>query len=63
MAERNGQLEQALATLIQNQAVFVGQMAEIRKDFEVIKAYLIRHEEALSKLPEAIRQKIGFKSK
>ena len=58
---RNAALEDALATLIQNQATlvqnqarFVGDMAEIRKDFEQIKAYLIRHEQLLANLPEAI---------
>ena len=74
---RNPTLADALATLIQNQAVlvqnqakFVGDMAEIRKDFELIrkdfeqiKAILIRHEQLLTNLPEAIREKIGFKGR
>ncbi len=67
---RNGNLEQAIALLIQNQAAFVGdkrenykQMAEIRRDLEQIKAILIRHEHILSNLPEAIREKIGFQAK
>ncbi len=66
----NGNLEQAMTLLIQNQAAFVGdmrenhkQMAEIRGDLEQIKAILIRHEHILANLPEAIREKIGFQAK
>ena len=65
-----GKLEQAITLLVQNQAAFVGdmrenakQMGEIRKDFDIIKALLIQHERTLEKLQEAIRQKIGFKTK
>ena len=67
---RNPTLADALATLIQNQAILVqnqarlaGDMAEIRRDFEQIKAILIRHEQLLANLPEAIREKIGFKGR
>ena len=66
-------LEQALTQLIQNQAEFVRDMeirrttdanlAEIRKDMDIIKGYLIRHEGYLEKPPEAIRDKIGFQEK
>ena len=70
MAVKNGSLEQAMALLIQNQAAFVGDMrenykqfAEIRRDLEQIKSILLRHEHTLNELPEAIRQKIGFKAK
>ena len=62
-------LEGALAQLLQNQAQFVAQMSEdrqrfarIEKDLDLIKALLLKHEEMLEKLPEAIREKIGFKS-
>ena len=72
-----GNLKSALAQLIQNQAQFVGQLAEtnkrlgqsdekfgrIEKDLDLIKALLLRHEDTLKKLPEAIREKIGFKAK
>jgi len=68
---RNGRsenLESAIAVLIQNQARFVAHLDEdrerfsrIERDLEVIKALLIKHEELLQKLPEAIRDKIGFK--
>lgn len=57
----NGNLETAMTLLIQNQAQFVGDMAQIKRDFEEIKRYLIRHEQLLASLPEAIREKIGFK--
>ena len=67
MVKANASLEAALATLIQNQAVFVQsmtvfshEMAEVRKDFGRIEAYLIRHERLLAALPEAIKEKIGF---
>ena len=59
----NGTLETAMALLIHNQAKAVGDMSQIKKDFEEIKRILIRHEQILANLPEAIREKIGFKSK
>ncbi len=66
----NGNLEAAMTLLIQNQAAFVAdmrenakQLAEIRKDFDIIKGLLIQHERTLETLPEAIREKIGFKAK
>jgi hypothetical protein len=34
---------------------------KIRRDFDEIKRYLIRHEQLLANLPEAIREKIAFK--
>ena len=59
----------ALAQMLQNQALFVSHLdedrqrfARIEKDLDVIKALLIKHEDILQKLPEAIRDKIGFKS-
>jgi len=65
---RNGNLEAAMAMLIQNQAQFLIHLAETRKtfdriekDLDAIKAVLVRHEGILEKLPEAIREKIGFK--
>ena len=67
MATKNG-LEQALAVLIQNQAAFVGNLnetnqrfARIENDLAQIKTILLRHEQTLNQLPEAIRQKIGYK--
>ena len=63
----------AMTLLLHNQAQFVAEVADINrrsdkrfarieKDLDLINAMLIRHEEILSKLPEAIRDKIGFKS-
>ena len=76
--QRNGELSinQAMALLIKNQAALVAQhtsflndMAESRKafarmekEFELIKAILLRHETMLERLPEAIREKIGYKA-
>jgi hypothetical protein len=64
---RNG-LESALAQLLQNQATFVSHLDEdrqrftrIERDLDLIKALLIKHEETLAKLPEAIREKIGYR--
>jgi hypothetical protein len=68
---RNGSSnwQAALAQMLQNQAVFVSHLdedrqrfARIEKDLDLIKTLLLRHEEILQKLPEAIRDKIGFKS-
>jgi len=65
---RNSTLEVALAHLIQTQAIFVSHLdedrqrfARIERDLDLIKTLLIKHEEILAKLPEAIRDKIGFK--
>jgi hypothetical protein len=69
-------LQAAITLLIQTQAQSVKdiaesrrefaesrkEFAEIRKELETIKAVLVRHETMLEKLPEAIREKIGFKS-
>jgi len=34
--------------------------ARIERDLDVIKALLIKHEEILQKLPDTIKEKIGF---
>ena len=64
-----GNLEQAMALLIQNQAAFLSHLTEtyhrlarIEGDLDQIKAILLRHEHTLNDLPEAIRQKIGYES-
>ena len=70
--QRNRTLEAAMAMLLQNQAALAKQHlefldrsdkrnAEIMKEFDLIKAVLARHERILERLPEAIRQKIGFR--
>ena len=76
----NGRLEEALATLIQNQAAFVARMsgadvrmaemerinaerfARIEERFARIEALLLEHNRILQALPDAIREKIGFKA-
>ena len=74
---KNGRLEEAIALLINsqaalanNQAAFLSvaretqqEMALIRRELEQIKAILMRHEQMLQSLPEAIRDKIGFKAR
>jgi hypothetical protein len=68
----NGRLEEALATLIQNQASFLARMSEIdgrvaemdrisSERFARIESLLIEHSRILMALPDAIRDKIGFK--
>lgn len=68
-------LRAAIVLLLQNQAALVAQhtafvahldedrqrFSRIERDLDVIKALLIKHEEALHNLPDAIREKIGFK--
>ena len=69
----NGRLEEALATLIQNQATFLARMSEIdarvadmdrinSERFARIEALLLEHNRILQALPDAIRDKIGFKA-
>jgi hypothetical protein len=80
MARRNsdGRLDEALATLLTNQATFQAnfmtltartderfarmdeRFARIEAELADIRAILLRHEQILQSLPEAIRQKIGF---
>jgi len=58
---RNGNLQQAAALLMEHQTVLM--QNQVLLIAEHIKAILIRHEHILNALPEAIRQKIGFKAK
>ena len=62
-------LQAAMKMLIQNQAAFLSHLdedrqrfARIERDLDVIKALLLKHEDMLQKLPEAIRDKSGFKA-
>jgi hypothetical protein len=81
----NDTLGAAIALLLQNQAALVAQhtafgahldedrqrFARIERDLDLIKALLVKHEEMLQrlpdaiemlqKLPDAIKEKIGFK--
>lgn len=70
MTLRNGSLEQAMALLIHNQAAFLSQMTQafermrnMESRLDKIEVILLRHEQMLIELPEAIRQKIGFKGR
>jgi hypothetical protein len=69
----NGRLEEALAILIQNQASFLSRMGEMDRisaeRFGRIEAILLEHSRILAEhtrilqaLPEAVRQKIGFRA-
>lgn len=58
---RNGQLAAAVAMLINNQAQFMSAVLRIEGRLANIEALLVRHEQILQALPEAIRQKVGFK--
>ncbi|MBI2821763.1 MAG: hypothetical protein HYX74_06015 [Acidobacteria bacterium] len=69
MAKNGNSLQQAMALLVNNQAAFVAQLnetnkrqAKIEQDLEQIKAILVQHSQILAGLPEAIRQKVGFKA-
>jgi len=56
--------ESPIALLIQTQAHLDEdrqRFSRIEHDLDVIKGILIQHEEILQKLPEVIRDKIGFK--
>ena len=53
---KNGhnQLEQAMAVLINNQAQFIGLVADIKRELADIKEILYHHQRTLDALPEAI---------
>ena len=70
----NGNLESAMALLINNQAQFVSEMTDINRRYNELKqesagrlanieTLLLQHDQLLKALPEAIRDKIGFKAK
>lgn len=56
-------LQEAIALLLHNQAQFVNQLAESQRRFANIERKLDLIERILYELPEAVRQKIGFKPK
>lgn len=71
-SNRNGRLEEALATLIQNQASFLARVSEmdwvsaerfaqIEARLTRIEAILLQHARLLEALPEAVRENIDFK--
>ncbi len=71
-SDGNRRLEDALATLIQNQASFLARMSEIDSRvadidrinsdrFARIEVLLLEHNRILQALPDVMREKIGFK--
>jgi len=54
-------LQEAVALLLHNQAQFVSQMVESERRFAAIERELAEIKRMLYELPEAVRQKIGFK--
>jgi len=54
-------LEAAMALLIQNQAQLALDMAQMRRQFDEIMRRFNRVEQLLANLPDAIKEKIGFK--
>jgi hypothetical protein len=63
--KRHDHLEEAVALLLNNQAKFLERLADIEQTnaqrFALIEQHLVRIETILVGLPEAVRQKIGFK--
>ncbi len=66
-------LEEAMAMLIQNQAAFLARnletdrvtserFARLEADFAAVLRVLGEHSRLLERLPEAVRDKMGFKS-
>jgi len=53
--------EKRNAEMEKRQAEMEKKHAEIMRELDVIKTVLARHERILERLPEVIRQKIGFK--
>jgi uncharacterized protein involved in exopolysaccharide biosynthesis len=73
LLQSQANLLQAQAALAQNQAAFLShvqaldrELAELKREnaerFARIEAILLRHEQLLQALPEAIREKIGSKA-
>jgi len=52
-----------MASLVNNQAQFIGHIARIDERLAHIERLLMEHHQILLGLPEAIQQKIGFKSR
>lgn len=72
MAQAQASLTQTQATFTQNQAAFLSRMAKIERatserfarieqDMTAIMRVLAEHSRLLERLPEAVRDKIGFK--
>lgn len=72
LTQTQATLTQTQATLAQNQVAFLGRMAEnerasaerfarIEQDITAIMRVLTEHSRLLERLPEAVRDKIGFR--
>ncbi|PYS00125.1 MAG: hypothetical protein DMG16_16270 [Acidobacteria bacterium] len=59
--KRNAEMEKQTAEMQKRHAEMEKKHAEVMKELDVIKSVLARHEKILERLPETIRQKIGFK--
>jgi hypothetical protein len=66
-------LEAAMAMLVQDQAAFLGRLLEIERttserfarieaDMAAILRELVEHRRVLERLPDAVREKLGFKA-
>lgn len=61
MDERFAKMDERFAKIDERFVQIDERFARIEAELEAIKAILLRHEQMLQNLPEAIRQKIGFK--
>lgn len=61
MDERFAKMDERFAKIDERFVKIDERFARIESELEAIKAILLRHEQMLQNLPEAIRQKIGFK--
>lgn len=65
LEEAMAQLVQAQAALVQNQATLLQRLTNLEEEnkqrFARLETILLRHEQILQGLSEAIRDKIGFK--
>jgi predicted nuclease with TOPRIM domain len=59
--ERFAKMDERFAKMDERFVKIDERFARIESELEAIKAILLRHEQMLQGLPEAIRQKIGFK--
>src|SRR6266516_6549352 len=62
MEKRNAEMEKWNAEMEKRNSELEKQFAAVMKEFDLIKSILARHEKILERLPETIRQKIGFKN-
>lgn len=61
MGERFAKIDERFAKIDERFAKIDERFAHLETELAAIKSILIRHEQMLEALPEAVRQKIGFK--